>query len=1465
MSKHSQPISLTNIPTIQSKPAHAVFESSEVRSYVGTPREGKRGQSFDRSKITTDISNYIFPFKVGEQLITINLKQKMQRNQSIFDQDVVWPSASALSRFIESKPQLFEDKTILELGAGAGLPGCCAAAVGAAEVFITDHPNKLLFTKESIEEFQLTADAAAINTNIKASPLELGIRVPFIQTALQKNHQMIRGAFNIILATDLMFEHSLARLLLSTLLQLVDEHTIVYIGHTWRRAMEETRSFALFHRAFSVTEVQIPTPPHHFPGYNFRPSSTLSSPSAQAPITSPPLSSGGRRFVHQTSNTNNTFNFEQKLQQSAALSTHSKRSMLHQPRIYRLTPNISTGELIALTASTLEQSSPLYRRVLPNATVTAGGHALLEELQRANELDDLQYQLKESHFHASSPSHLKNFTMNTNNAVPNYSSKVISNDEIPSSGVSIHTFDISYFKNSLNSNHSLTCSRQEAYKNLVKCRKHRFNSDAVIRWVASRWVDFPEGSLLALNLCKIQSDVQLSTSVLNKSSYGMSVSIDENSADFDASTYLKSAPFGLASKIMQPLTAQHPKAATENSLQPHDPTMVILKALQEGQLQEENVLFIVVPVRNPFTHKWPISHPPVPALLDHGSQLLVQVQAHLNENFCSEGMKGNTFGCWRIILRTTELLAVDFESLSYIASAMDVTLFGKEWGEVTASIESSALSSEMLSPQRFEASDRARESNESIEQSFSNDFPNINRLDNVFNFNFLKNPVGHDSFNSPSLMNSSSDFKVDIEAGLLKPKAVLWSSSILRLRHKRRMQAVASLFSGGTRFHGTNITQAQQMRTAGSAPGDNDSVIALAAHAASISQSQRELKEKHKFSAPKIKVLSESSQPTNALNAFRRSVGKIVSSNMNSNEDGKEIEALAENASSFPEEIKKTPSPTACRIEFEKPVPISNNPVSPLALPSTISLGSVLFSLSPSVNSGSGANSNGSFITSCFFSGSSPPPLTSTVGSPNSILLSSYNPALLPYLMSAAAKDASQLISRLCTMDIDKMRQSNVLVPNVSLTNQNDIQYITNRHLDGGSEAYFLLSLTLCHSPLIAEWNQIISVALHSLHPNLATLATQGSLITPQKFGTFLNNFSSDILVAQMLEWINVFSVQSSTLKGLADPSSIANFHSYVQNSSQHRPSSSRSATPRQKRTANSSSLGKGLEAEANFISYGDSVLSVDMKRYLQLRLMLEESKFFAILQTEMTKRAEKNEMEVTRAIAQGSQELLSPRTLIGMSSSKKSTSSGGNNPYSNNNNSSMTQYDDNIQSSSSHQIGRIRRKGLVPQSVSRAAERARVELEAAAVAERIRKLEIERMQRDAEMNVFQDAYLYEGERINTIFIENLMRSCAHKCDDAAIVPMGGLWFLILIEQVWCRCLRFIDELEGVFKWLDDKGHCSRIGVRGIRKLCMDIIGIKVFHQLKGHPLMKALQTPLNPPPVPGTILHLRSTYSLHK
>lgn len=74
----------------------------------------------------------------------------------------VWPSAFALCEFIATEPQWLENKKVLELAAGLGLPSFLAAQI-ATEVVCSDYvPAAVELMQQSIERNQLSTTKATV-------------------------------------------------------------------------------------------------------------------------------------------------------------------------------------------------------------------------------------------------------------------------------------------------------------------------------------------------------------------------------------------------------------------------------------------------------------------------------------------------------------------------------------------------------------------------------------------------------------------------------------------------------------------------------------------------------------------------------------------------------------------------------------------------------------------------------------------------------------------------------------------------------------------------------------------------------------------------------------------------------------------------------------------------------------------------------------------------------------------------------------------------------------------------------------------------------------------------------------------------------------------------------------------------------------------------------------------------------
>ena len=136
------------------------------------------------------------------------------------------PSTSASA----SALPLLSGQRVLELGAGVGVLGCVAARLGAAQVLVTDRREVLHLIERNIalNELQRTAQAHELEWGHQAA----------ITFAQQQQQQQQQGGFDVIIASDVIYNLSAAWLLLETLVHLSSERTLILIAYRERDPAE---------------------------------------------------------------------------------------------------------------------------------------------------------------------------------------------------------------------------------------------------------------------------------------------------------------------------------------------------------------------------------------------------------------------------------------------------------------------------------------------------------------------------------------------------------------------------------------------------------------------------------------------------------------------------------------------------------------------------------------------------------------------------------------------------------------------------------------------------------------------------------------------------------------------------------------------------------------------------------------------------------------------------------------------------------------------------------------------------------------------------------------------------------------------------------------------------------------------------------------------------------------------------
>mmetsp|Transcript_30101 Transcript_30101/g.86198 ORF Transcript_30101/g.86198 Transcript_30101/m.86198 type:complete len:258 (+) Transcript_30101:32-805(+) len=84
---------------------------------------------------------------------------------------VAWPCAPLLARHLCAHPELIRGRSVVELGAGLGLVGAVAAALGASPTVLTDCEGALpllLRNRERLEEIDASVDVARVDWGSEA-------------------------------------------------------------------------------------------------------------------------------------------------------------------------------------------------------------------------------------------------------------------------------------------------------------------------------------------------------------------------------------------------------------------------------------------------------------------------------------------------------------------------------------------------------------------------------------------------------------------------------------------------------------------------------------------------------------------------------------------------------------------------------------------------------------------------------------------------------------------------------------------------------------------------------------------------------------------------------------------------------------------------------------------------------------------------------------------------------------------------------------------------------------------------------------------------------------------------------------------------------------------------------------------------------------------------------------------------
>lgn len=137
---------------------------------------------------------------------------------------VCWNAGVFFADYIDANPELCKGKRVLELGCGAALPSMICALQGAANVVASDYPEDSIINK-----LQSNISRNVIGSNILAQGYLWGADVKRLLEANENER------FDVIILSDLIFNHSEHRKLLKTCVDILARNGKILCGFSHHR------------------------------------------------------------------------------------------------------------------------------------------------------------------------------------------------------------------------------------------------------------------------------------------------------------------------------------------------------------------------------------------------------------------------------------------------------------------------------------------------------------------------------------------------------------------------------------------------------------------------------------------------------------------------------------------------------------------------------------------------------------------------------------------------------------------------------------------------------------------------------------------------------------------------------------------------------------------------------------------------------------------------------------------------------------------------------------------------------------------------------------------------------------------------------------------------------------------------------------------------------------------------------
>ncbi|KAF4449410.1 nicotinamide N-methyltransferase [Fusarium albosuccineum] len=167
----------------------------------------------------------------------------------------LWNGAKMIADFFEEDPSRVRDRTILELGAAAGLPSLVAAILGARKVVVTDFPDPdiIKVMQKNIDECDETVEPRGHIANVVdavgfvwgADPVPLLTHLNTTSSSSDQQQETPKERFDVLILADLLFRHSEHGALVKTIRETmrVSRDSVAYVFFTsyrpWKKELDE--------------------------------------------------------------------------------------------------------------------------------------------------------------------------------------------------------------------------------------------------------------------------------------------------------------------------------------------------------------------------------------------------------------------------------------------------------------------------------------------------------------------------------------------------------------------------------------------------------------------------------------------------------------------------------------------------------------------------------------------------------------------------------------------------------------------------------------------------------------------------------------------------------------------------------------------------------------------------------------------------------------------------------------------------------------------------------------------------------------------------------------------------------------------------------------------------------------------------------------------------------------------------